>query len=74
MLWWPNDWVASKGPEIFLDGKVIRNSYWQRKDNVIIYLDFLKQQLGGTLDSLYNITRAMIKRTGGMLVDQELAT
>jgi len=54
------------GTRFTLRGKT-RPHFWKSRENRRQYFDFLKSQLGGTYESLYNATHRIVKATGGIL-------
>lgn len=47
-------------------GKILKRAYWNNENNRREYMDFIKSQLGGTYECLYEINYKHFAQTGGM--------
>jgi len=48
------------------------DGFWKLKTNRRLYLDFLKDQLGGNYEDLYKISKSLIYSTGGTWINPSL--
>jgi len=69
--WLVNTHEKADGPTIGKGGNVTHN-YWKNSDNQKKFMDFIKNQIGGTYDDLYKATNNLILANGGIKKKQPL--